>query len=70
MNPHIPAFLKAKRIERKLSVTNTAQLLGISREHLSRIESGKYSMTLDKYLLLCNILKIRPCEPLEGICTS
>ena len=70
MSNTIPAFLKAKRIELKLSQLAVSKLLGISREHLSRIESGKYSMTLDKYLLLCNILKISACEPIEGVCMS
>lgn len=65
MTKQVTAFLKAKRIGLGLSQANISKQLGISRETLNRIEAGKYGMTLDKYLKLCEVLKADPCEGLK-----
>lgn len=65
MNKQLTDFLKAKRIGLGLSQAKVSKELGISRETLNRIEAGKYGMTLEKYLKLCEVLKAHPCDGLK-----
>ena len=52
--------LRAWRLYRKLTLTALAERTGISRSHLSRIESGKKRGTLDTYRRLAVVLGAEP----------
>ena len=54
------APLRAWRLYRKLTLIALAERTGISRSHLSRIESGKKRGTLDIYRRLAVVLNVEP----------
>ena len=53
-----------KKQRKKLGYTQgeLAQELGIQRETYTQIENGKNSMTLERFLRICEVLKITPIE--------
>ncbi|MGV3487159.1 MAG: helix-turn-helix transcriptional regulator [Tuberibacillus sp.] len=48
--------LKMARVERDLSQEELARLIGVSRQTIGLIESGKYNPTLNLCLSICHAL--------------
>ena len=51
-------FLKQKRKEKNLTLQQLADKVGIMQPSLSRIESGKFWVTMPILLKLCEVLEI------------
>ncbi|MBQ9794475.1 MAG: helix-turn-helix transcriptional regulator [Clostridia bacterium] len=45
---------------RKLSQTQLAELVGISRTHMSRIETADCAVSLDVVFKICDVLNVAP----------
>ena len=58
--------LRKLRTDAKLSQDNLAQLAGIDRKTINRIENGHFSPTLDTITRLCVVLKITPSNLLSS----
>jgi len=52
--------LRKLRIDAEMSQDNLAQLAGIDRKTINRIENGHFSPTLDTITRVCVVLKITP----------
>ena len=52
--------LRKLRIDAEMSQDNLAQLAGIDRKTINRIENGHFSPTLDTITRVCVVLKISP----------
>lgn len=63
----VSARLRKLRIEREMSQDTLALKAGLERKTINRIENGHYSPSLQSLILLCNALKVKPSEVLEGI---
>jgi transcriptional regulator with XRE-family HTH domain len=50
------------RKERRLSQSQLAELLNISRTHMSRIETADCAVSLDVVFDICDILQISPAK--------
>jgi putative transcriptional regulator len=57
--------LKELREERRLSQATLAEKVGVSREHVSRLEAGRHDPTLGLLEKLAKVLKVRVTELLE-----
>lgn len=51
--------LKQARAQRKLSQAQLAQLVGVSRNTISSIETGQFNPTAKLALILCIALEVR-----------
>ena len=51
--------LKEVRVEKKLSQAELAELVGVSRNTISSIETGQYSPTAKLALILCIALEMK-----------
>lgn len=58
--------LRKLRTDAELSQDNLAQLAGIDRKTINRIENGHFSPTLDTITRLCAVLKITPSNLLRS----
>ena len=58
--------LRKLRTDAELSQENLAQLAGIDRKTINRIENGHFSPTLDTITRLCVVLKITPSNLLSS----
>ena len=58
--------LRKLRTDAELSQDNLAQLAGIDRKTINRIENGHFSPTLDTITPLCAVLKITPSNLLRS----
>jgi putative transcriptional regulator len=58
--------LRKLRTDAELSQDNLAQLAGIDRKTINRIENGHFSPTLDTITRLCAVLKITPSNLLSS----
>ena len=58
--------LRKLRTDAELSQDNLAQLAGIDRKTINRIENGHFSPTLDTITRLCVVLKITPSKLLSS----
>lgn len=54
--------LKAGRKARGLSQGMLADLAGIDRKTINRIENGHFSPNMDTFFRLCKVLNIKPSE--------
>ena len=52
--------LRKQRLNAELSQDSLAELAGIDRKTINRIENGHFSPTLDTITRLCMVLKIAP----------
>ena len=50
------------RKERGLSQEKLAELVNISRTHMSRIETADCAVSLDVVFEICNVLNVKPCQ--------
>lgn len=50
------------RKQRGLSQSRLAELVNISRTHMSRIETADCAVSLDVVFEICDILNISPCK--------
>ena len=58
--------LRKLRIEAEMSQDNLAQLAGIDRKTINRIENGHFSPTLDTITRVCIVLNITPSNLLSS----
>lgn len=56
----ISGFLKNRRIELNLSQQELADRVGMARETISRMESGKFWLGMKQYLQICESLHLLP----------
>lgn len=54
----LAARLKAIRDKRGLTVRQLADICGLSRNHISRLEQGRYNFTIDTLSKVCEALGI------------
>lgn len=52
--------IRLRRKELGLTQNRLAELLGISNNHLSAIENGREKPSLEKFVILCEMLKTTP----------
>lgn len=52
--------IRLRRNELGLTQNKLAELLGISNNHLSAIENGREKPSLEKFVILCEMLKTTP----------
>ena len=62
--------LRKLRIDAEMSQDNLAQLAGIDRKTINRIENGHFSPTLDTITRVCVVLKITPSNLLGSAKTT
>jgi transcriptional regulator with XRE-family HTH domain len=60
-----PMRLKALRQERKLSQDALARKVGVSREYIARLETGRHDPPLSTLEQLAKALKVKVTELLE-----
>lgn len=58
--------IKKLRLEKKLTQSQLAEMTNISTVHMSHIETGNVSMSLECLISLCNALKTTPDNILLG----
>lgn len=58
--------IKLRRKELKINQSVLAELLDISNNHISSIETGKQKPSMDIFIKLCDILKVTPDYLLLG----
>ena len=61
----LAGFLKQKRKEKRLTSQQLADQIGIMQPSLTRIESGKFWVTMPILLNICEVLEIKIFE--DGI---
>jgi transcriptional regulator with XRE-family HTH domain len=66
VNRRFGRFLADKRLDIPLKQVEVAQRVGISQAHISAIELGNRSVTLDLALRICNALGADMCEFIES----
>lgn len=59
---HLGLNVAYYRKERGLSQAQLAELINISRTHMSRIETADCAVSLDIIFSLCEVLKVKPCQ--------
>lgn len=60
--------IKLARVNKELSLKEVYQISGISENHLSRLENGKYvSPSLKMYLKVCYAVNLNPLKLFEDI---
>ena len=59
--------IKKKRKKRGLTQDFLAEKVGIDAKHLSRIECGKNSLSLNLLYKICDVLSIEPCVLFDNI---
>ena len=62
----VAKHLRKLRIDAEMSQDNLAQLAGIDRKTINRIENGHFSPTLDTITRVCVVLKITPSNLLSS----
>lgn len=62
----VGAWLRDKRLEKGLSQAQLADLMGIRFETVSKVEAGKWAISMDMLALFCEHLEY----PLDNIFTS
>jgi transcriptional regulator with XRE-family HTH domain len=65
MREHLPGTIRRLRERRQLTQEELASASGLSREFISRIESGRFSMTLDTLGALADAFAVRPAALLS-----
>lgn len=58
--------IKIRRKELKIKQSELAELLGISNNHMSSIETGKQKPSMDTFIGICEQLKVTPDYLLLG----
>lgn len=64
-NIKIGLLLRQARRRSKLSQSQMAKKLGISKNHLSDLERGKYGLSVSTLLCFCKCLRTTPNELLD-----
>ena len=59
---HLGLNIAYYRKERGLSQMQLAELIGISRTHMSRIETADCAVSLDVVFLICDVLNVNPSK--------
>jgi DNA-binding XRE family transcriptional regulator len=55
------------RIEAEMTQDQLASKAGLERKTINRIENGHFSPNLSSLIRICNALKVKPSQVLEGI---
>lgn len=58
--------IKLRRKELKIKQSELAELINISNNHMSSIENGSEHPSLERFLLICDFLKVTPDYLLLG----
>ncbi len=58
--------IKAARLKLNMTQTQLAEKMGLSRNHISHIETGAGKLSFELYVKLCWILPVSPIYLLEG----
>lgn len=59
--------MKVLREKQALTQGALAELAGIDRKTINRIENGHFSPSLDTFFRICYALSVRPAEVVGGI---
>jgi len=59
--------LREKRATSGISQDALAEIAGVDRKTVNRIENGHYSPNLDTFFRICSALKVRPSDIMKGI---
>jgi DNA-binding XRE family transcriptional regulator len=59
--------IKISRIDNELSQQELADLAGVDRKTINRIENGHFSPSMDTYLRICKSLGVKPSQLLDRI---
>lgn len=66
--PTIGELLKKKRKEKKMTLQEVADYIGVSRMTISKYENGQVqNMRKDKIIALSNLLGINPIQFIDGL---
>lgn len=63
----IASRIKIARIDNELSQQALAELAGIDRKTINRIENGHFSPSMDTYFRICKSLGVKPAQLLDRI---
>jgi DNA-binding XRE family transcriptional regulator len=63
----VSARLKKMRIDAEMTQDQLASKAGLERKTINRIENGHFSPNLSSLIRICNALKVKPSQVLEGI---
>jgi len=59
-------LLRQERLSKKLTQADLAEVLHVSPRTYRKIEAGEINLSLERFLVLCQHLKIDPIAMLEG----
>ena len=62
MEKYILDFIKQTRKQKKITRKEMAEYLCTSAENYKKIEYGMVRLTLENFLIICNVLQISPME--------
>lgn len=65
MTTNVLEILKKRRIAANISQQAIADFLRIPQASYSRIESGKYRLTFNAFLTICDIINVEPTKILQ-----
>ena len=65
MTTNILKILKKRRVEANISQQTIAKALGIPQASYSRIETGKYQLTFNAFLIICDVIDAEPTKILK-----
>ena len=69
-NEEIGKLIKKSRIEKNISIKLFSERTMISESYIKQIESGKYGLTLSKFLIICNAIEISPYKIIDDFIFS
>jgi len=61
------SFLKARRLELKISQAQLATDLNLTTSGYRKMENGQSPISIERFVMICELLGSNPCELLEGI---
>lgn len=60
-------ILKARRTELKISQAQLAEVLHLTTSGYRKLENGQSPLSIDRFVTICTVLSINPCDILEGV---
>lgn len=65
-NKEIGSLIKEIRTSKDISVERFSDMILTSNSYVSQIEQGSNGLSLIKFILICNALKIKPLDLIEN----
>jgi len=65
-NKEVGGIIKKNRISKQISIERFADMILTSNSYVSQIEQGSNGLSLVKFVLICNALKIKPLQIIEN----